>query len=144
VVADRVQAELEVSELESLAAFATGRLRPDVSVLLDRGPADEPDADPTEVGRPPSPLPGEEHVRVRRLLTRMAAAEPHRYVVVDADGTPDDVARRVVAALTPVLPAPPTAPDAPPVTEPLGLPQVDPPAGGTATAVADPERRIVR
>ncbi len=144
VVADRAQAELEVSELESLAAFATGRLRPDVSVLLDRGPADEPDADPAEIGPRPSPLPGEEHVRVRRLLTRMAAAEPHRYVVVDADGTPDDVARRVVAALTPVLPAPPTAPDAPPVTEPLGVPQVDPPAGGTATAVADPERRVVR
>jgi dTMP kinase len=34
----------------------------------------------------------------------MAAAEPHRYVVVEADGTPDDVAGRVLAALTPVLP----------------------------------------
>ena len=112
-------------------------------MLLDRGPADEPDADPAEIEPRPSPLPGEEHLRVRRLLTRMAAAEPHRYVVVDADGTPDDVARRVVAALTPGalagLPAPATAPDAPPVTEPLGVPQVDPPAGGTATAVADPE-----
>ena len=54
----------------------------------------------------PIPLPGEEHLRVRRLLTRMAAAEPHRYVVVDADGTPDDVAVRVLAALTPVLPGP--------------------------------------
>ena len=53
----------------------------------------------------PIPLPGEEHLRVRRLLTRMAAAEPHRYVVVEADGTPDDVAGRVLAALTPVLPA---------------------------------------
>ena len=52
----------------------------------------------------PLPLPGEEHLRVRRLLTRMAAAEPHRYVVVDADGPPDEVARRVLAALTPVLP----------------------------------------
>jgi dTMP kinase len=141
VVADRAQAELEVTELESLAAFATGRLRPDVSVLLDRAPADGPEAGPEEVGPAPSPLPGEEHVRVRRLLTRMAAAEPHRYVVVDADGPPDDVARRVVAALAPVLPAPPAAPDAPPVTEPLGLPLADPP-GGTATAVADPGRGI--
>ena len=36
--------------------------------------------------RPRPGLPGEEHMRVQRLLTRMAAAEPHRYVVVDADG----------------------------------------------------------
>jgi hypothetical protein len=60
----------------------------------------------------PLPLPGEEHVRVRRLLTRMAAAEPRRYVVVDADGPPDEVARRVLAALTPVLPVRPAADDA--------------------------------
>ena len=144
VVADRRRRSWTPSELESLAAFATGRLRPDVSVLLDRGPADERRRRSGGDGASAVPLPGEEHVRVRRLLTRMAAAEPHRYVVVDADGTPDDVARRVLAALTPVLPAPPTAPDAPPVTEPLGVPQVDPPAGGTATAVADPERRVVR
>ena len=65
--------------------------------------ADVPAGDDTA----PIPLPGEEHLRVRRLLTRMAAAEPHRYVVVEADGTPDDVAVRVLAALTPVLPASP-------------------------------------
>ena len=109
VAADRARAELDAGELESLAAFATGRLRPDVSVLLDRAPAaaapyshlDAPDlADP-----PTAPLPGEEHLRVRRLLTRMAAAEPHRYVVVDAEGSPDAVAERVLAALTAVLPA---------------------------------------
>ena len=46
---------------------------------------------------------------MRRLLTRMAAAEPHRYVVVEAEGTPDEVARRVLAALTPVLPTPPVS-----------------------------------
>ena len=109
VVADRTQAELDGSELESLASFATGRLRPDVSVLLDRAPTSVPaEADvPAGDDTAPIPLPGEEHLRVRRLLTRMAAAEPHRYVVVDADGTPDDVAVRVLAALTPVLPAAP-------------------------------------
>jgi dTMP kinase len=53
-------------------------------------------------------LVGEEHVRVQRLLTRMAAAEPHRYVVVDADGSPDEVAERVFRGLEPVLPKPPT------------------------------------
>jgi dTMP kinase len=56
---------------------------------------------------------GEEHVRVQRLLTRMAAAEPHRYVVVDADGSADDVAERVYTGLQPLLPALPTVPAVP-------------------------------
>jgi dTMP kinase len=90
--------ELDPGELENLAVWATGRLRPDASVLLDRAPAD---AAPQTGG-----LPGEEHVRVQRLLTRMAAAEPHRYVVVDADGSPDEVAERVFRGLAPVLPGP--------------------------------------
>jgi dTMP kinase len=68
----------------------------------------------------------------------MAAAEPHRYVVVEADGTPDDVAARVVAALTPVLPRPPVDRS---VAESLVRSSGDP--GATATAVADPDRRIV-
>ena len=49
-------------------------------------------------------MPGEEHIRVQRLLTRMAAAEPHRYVVVDADGSADEVAERVFTGLEPLLP----------------------------------------
>jgi dTMP kinase len=106
VAADRAQAELDAGELESLAAFATGRLRPDVSVLLDRAPA--PAFSDADLADPPTtPLPGEEHLRVRRLLTRMAAAEPHRYVVVDAEGSPEAVGERVLAALTAVLPTPP-------------------------------------
>jgi dTMP kinase len=105
VAADRAssegaQPELDPGELESLAAWATGRLRPDASVLLDRAPVE---AAPQAGG-----LVGEEHVRVQRLLTRMAAAEPHRYVVVDADGSPDEVAERVFRGLEPVLPKPPT------------------------------------
>jgi dTMP kinase len=148
VAADRMRAELDVRELESLAAFATGRLRPDVSVLLDRAPS-APGAAPAAgdsgesggVDAGPDPLAGEEHVRVRRLLTRMAAAEPHRYVVVDADGAPADVAGRVLAALTPVLPAPASATGgdvAGIATEPQVRPVGDPlHGGGTATAVAE-------
>jgi dTMP kinase len=96
---DGAQPELDPHELESLAAWATGRLRPDASVLLDRAPV--------EAAPPVGGLAGEEHVRVQRLLTRMAAAEPHRYVVVDADGSPDEVAERVFRGLEPVLPKPP-------------------------------------
>ncbi|GAA3248957.1 dTMP kinase [Pseudonocardia petroleophila] len=97
--------EVEPRELDSLVLWATGRLRPDVSVLLDRAAP----AAPTGL------LPGEEHLRVQRLLTRMAAAEPHHYVVVEAGGTADEVAERVYAGLAPMLPAPgsPTAVGAP-------------------------------
>jgi dTMP kinase len=104
VAADRARAELDAHELESLASWATGRLRPDVSVLLDRAPAAA--AAPEDAGPAPPNLPGEEHLRVRRLLTGMAAAEPHRYVVVDADAPAEVVARRVLDGLLPVLPAP--------------------------------------
>ncbi|GEL18434.1 bifunctional MFS transporter/dTMP kinase [Pseudonocardia asaccharolytica] len=109
VAADRMDAVLDQGELENLAAWATGRLRPDISVLLDRAPT--PDLLESRG------LAGEEHVRVQRLLTRMAAAEPHRYVVVDADGTPEQVAERVFAGLLPILGGPrvaepPIGPDA--------------------------------
>ena len=102
VAADRAEAVLDPGELENIAAWATGRLRPDISVLLDRAPV-APAPETTGMA-------GEEHVRVQRLLTRMAAAEPHRYVVVDADGTPDEVAERVDRGLESLLPKSPSAP----------------------------------
>jgi dTMP kinase len=86
---------LDPRELENLAAWATGRLRPDVSVLLDRAPTG---------AAPPSGIAGEQHLRVQRLLTHMAAAEPHHYVVVDADGTPEEVAERIHAGVAGMLP----------------------------------------
>ncbi len=95
VAADRAPTDLDQGELEALAWWAAGRLRPDLSVLLDRAPAHP---------APTTGIAGEEHLRVQRLLTRMAAAEPHHYVVVDADGTTDEVAEQVVAGLLPMLP----------------------------------------
>jgi dTMP kinase len=92
------RAEMDGAELTSLASWATGRLRPDVTVLLDRAPTgtDDPDrGDPLAIA--------EEHLPVRRWLTRMAAAEPHRYVVVDADAPPDDVHQRVIDGIRPVV-----------------------------------------
>jgi dTMP kinase len=83
-------ARLDAGEVETLAAWATGRLRPDVSVLLDSPPAGPSAADPVE------------HVRVQRLLTHVAAAEPHRYVVVDAAS--GDVLERMMDGLRPLLP----------------------------------------
>jgi hypothetical protein len=109
---------VDPAELEDLAVWATGRLRPDVSVLLDRAPPGE--------APPSSGLAGEEHVRVRRLLTHMAAAEPHRYVVVDADASAEEVAERVAAGLTPLLPPAP-------ITEAITAPTPLPPHADQAT-----------
>jgi dTMP kinase len=81
--------QLDAGEVESLTAWATGRLRPDVSVLLDSPPV-APAGGPIE------------HVRVQRLLTHVAAAEPHRYVVVEAAA--GEVVDRMVDGLRPLLP----------------------------------------
>jgi dTMP kinase len=87
--------EVDPAELDGLALWATGRLRPDVTVLLDGATSAA------------ETLPGEEHGRVQRLLARMAAAEPRRYVVVPAADDGDEVAQRVHAGLRPLLPPAP-------------------------------------
>jgi dTMP kinase len=91
--------DLDSNELHSLTNWATGRLRPDVTVLLDRAPTDGP----TVAGARRPLAMGEEHLRVQRWLTRMAAAEPHRYVVVDADAAPDTVAERIREGIQPLV-----------------------------------------
>lgn len=88
-------AGLDPAELEGLADWATARLRPDVTILLDRDPST---MDSKERSRPP-----EHHWHVQRMLTEMAAADPDRYVVVDADGTPEQVAVRVRIAVQTAL-----------------------------------------
>ncbi|MBY8850066.1 bifunctional MFS transporter/dTMP kinase [Saccharothrix longispora] len=87
---------VEPREIEGLVDWATGRLRPDVTVLLDRTPAE---------GRASGGAleTVEHHWRVQRLLTEMASADPERYLVVDGDGTEDEVAERVSSALLPLL-----------------------------------------
>jgi dTMP kinase len=87
-------AGLDPAELEGLADWATARLRPDVTILLDR----DPSTLEKERSRPP-----EHHWQVQRVLTEMASADPDRYVVVDADGTPEQVAVRVRIAIQTAL-----------------------------------------
>jgi len=87
---------VEPREVEGLVDWATGRLRPDMTVLLDRMPA--------QVRASGGTLDTvEHHWRVQKLLTDMASADPERYVVVDADGTEDEVAERVRTAVLPLL-----------------------------------------
>jgi dTMP kinase len=102
---------VDPAEMEGLVDWATGRLRPDITVLLDSTPVAMP-SDSLDEDVFAGPKPGnrtidnvEHHWRVQRLLTEMASADPDRYVVIDADGTEDEVAERVSAALLPLLAA---------------------------------------
>ncbi|RZS41240.1 dTMP kinase [Herbihabitans rhizosphaerae] len=82
-------AGLDPEELEGLSDWATARLRPDVTVLLD-----------TDPGAMPGARAGEDNWRVQHLLSEMAASDPDRYVVVEADGQADEVGARVRTAVS--------------------------------------------
>lgn len=85
-------AGLAVEEFEGLADWATGQVRPDITVLLDADPGIRPQTSAPEA-----------QWRVQHLLAEMAAADPDRYVVVDADGTGDEVGERVKTAVQAML-----------------------------------------
>jgi dTMP kinase len=87
-------AGLDAAELEGLADWAPGRLRPDLTVLLDA----EPEAPERRASRS-----AEHHWHVQQLLTEMAAADPDRYIVVEAEGSEDDIAKRVRLAVQAAL-----------------------------------------
>jgi dTMP kinase len=89
-------AGLDPAELEGLADWATARLRPDLTILLDRDPSTV-EAESTRVRST------EHHWHVQRVLTEMASADPDRYVVVDAEGSPEQVAVRVRIAVQTAL-----------------------------------------
>ncbi|WP_020673728.1 MFS transporter [Amycolatopsis nigrescens] len=76
-------AELDTEELDGLAGWAIGTLRPDVSVLLDADPGDSP----------------KHEWRIVTLLAELAGSTPERYLVVDGAGADDEVAERVRLAL---------------------------------------------
>ncbi len=85
---------LDPADVQQLSAFATGGLRPDLTVLLDLDPAvalarsaqarDRLESEPLDF-----------HARVRAAFRGLAARQPERYAVVDAAGHPDDVAAAV-------------------------------------------------
>jgi dTMP kinase len=85
--------------IRAVHRLATGGLQPDLTILLDvsvdvglarastRGPLDRLEAEVREF-----------HERVRAGYLEMAAAEPARWLRVDAEGHADEVARRVLRA----------------------------------------------
>lgn len=89
--------DLGPQRVRDLSLWATGGLVPDLSVLLDVDPRrglarfaqrDRLEAEPVEF-----------HDRVRAGFLQIAAAEPGRYVVLDADRPAADLAQIVLAAV---------------------------------------------
>ena len=93
-----------IAELARLETVSTGGLRPERTILLDV---------PVEIGlarKSPDDRTRFEtsfdvsfHQRVRNGFMAMAAAEPARFVVIDATGDPDEIARRIVRAVAPLF-----------------------------------------
>lgn len=92
---------LSRDEVEPVARWATGELRPHLTVLLDVAPEvglarfdghDRLEAEPREF-----------HARVRASFLELAAADPEHYLVLDADRSPDEIEAAIRKRLAPML-----------------------------------------
>jgi len=109
---------LPVNEVSWLSSWATGGLKPDLVVLLDvephvglarigsRGGADRLESESDAF-----------HERVRYAFLDLASAEPNRYLVLDANRSPDLIAAAVAKRVAELLPAPAAAAPGPTATE---------------------------
>lgn len=96
---------LDPAEIEGLSLWATGDLRPDLTVLLDVSP---------QVGRRRRGAVQDRleqeaddfHARVREHFLQLAAADPDRYLVLDAAAAVTTIAESVRARLTQLLGVP--------------------------------------
>jgi len=94
-----------VGEVAELNRWATGGLRPDLTVLLDLPPVAglvrrAPSADRLEAE------PAEFHQRVREGFLAQARQDPGRYLVLDATRPPDQLSREIRDRIRGVLPDP--------------------------------------
>jgi dTMP kinase len=95
---------LDVGEVEAVARWATGDLRPHLTVVLDLEPEAGFDRF-TERDR----IEGQSlefHQRVRQGFLDLAAADPHHYVVLDARAPVEEIAAAVQQRVTPLLERP--------------------------------------
>lgn len=84
---------LHVDDLEAIARWATGNLRPDLTVLLD---ADPRDAVHTKQGLDRlEGAGGEFHQRVRQFYLDLAARDPEHYLVLPARDSIESLAQRI-------------------------------------------------
>jgi dTMP kinase len=97
-------AGLPLEELRAIQSFATGGLKPDLTILLDVSP-DVGIARKNDAGRNrfESTFDLAFHERVRAGYLAMAAAEPERFRVIDSARSLDVVAPEVIAAVLATL-----------------------------------------
>jgi dTMP kinase len=89
---------LGVEEVERVNQFATGGLRPDVTILLDLAPAAAAARAGVEVDRFEREGAGLQE-RVREAYEQLVALDPDRWVRVDADREADAVHRDVLGVV---------------------------------------------
>lgn len=90
---------LPVDEIAALSRFATGGVEADVVVLLDLAPGVAVARQDVHLDRLEA-AGGDFHRRVGKGFAALAAGDPDRWAVVDATGSPEEVARRVWEAVS--------------------------------------------
>lgn len=96
--------DLGEEDVRELSLWGTYGLLPDLTIVLDLDPriaSGRRAGAPDRLEREPDAF----HRRVRETFLRLAAAEPHRYAVVDAARQPEAVHAAIRAAVVPVLAA---------------------------------------
>jgi dTMP kinase len=96
---------LDGDEVRQLSLWATGGLLPDLTVLLDLDPARARarlDADDKPFDRLESER-DDFHARVREAFLALAAAEPERFLVLDAARAPEELAADIRARVSALL-----------------------------------------
>ncbi|HLU33724.1 MAG TPA: dTMP kinase [Natronosporangium sp.] len=99
---------LPADEIAWLSSWATGRLRPDLVVLLDV-PPNVGLARARARGNGADRLEAESlafHDRVRHAFLDLAAADPKRYLLLDAARPPEELASAIMERVAELLPAP--------------------------------------
>lgn len=111
--------QLSVAEVGAISRWATTGLIPHLTIILDMDPAAANARTESRGGANHLDQAGLEfHSRVRQAFLDMAAAEPQRYVVIDADRDPDTVAADIAAAVDRTLTTQGIRPQPPVVGQP--------------------------
>ncbi len=98
----------DIAELERLIAYATGGLRPDLTIYLDIPPADGIRRNRGRADGDWNRLDAQElsfYQRVEHGYRQLIAQQPHRWTVIDANRSRQEVHHDVVQALQQKLPA---------------------------------------
>lgn len=130
--------QLSVAEVGAISRWATTGLIPHLTIILDMDPAAANARTESRGGANHLDQAGLEfHSRVRQAFLDMAAAEPQRYVVIDADRDPDAVAADIAVAVDRTLTAQGIRPQPAVVGQPPAVGEQQ--AASQSPASAEPE-----